>query len=58
MDESNRELENKFMIDKLITHVDYLAKRIVEMEVQFNEKGKYTTPHARIDKRKMRASIL
>uniref|UniRef100_M1DZY2 Integrase core domain containing protein n=1 Tax=Solanum tuberosum TaxID=4113 RepID=M1DZY2_SOLTU len=48
MAETNQEVEKDFMLATLMTQMDELAKKMVEIEVQCKRKDKYVPPHERI----------
>jgi len=47
MAEVNQEVEKDFMLAALMTQMDELAKKIVEIEVQCKRKDIYVPPHER-----------
>uniref|UniRef100_M1DC34 Uncharacterized protein n=1 Tax=Solanum tuberosum TaxID=4113 RepID=M1DC34_SOLTU len=47
MAEANQEVEKDFILAALMTQMDELAKKIVEIEVQCKRKDKYIPPHER-----------
>uniref|UniRef100_M1E074 Integrase core domain containing protein n=1 Tax=Solanum tuberosum TaxID=4113 RepID=M1E074_SOLTU len=47
MAEANQEVEKDFMLAALLTQMDELAKKIVEIEVQCKKKDMYVPPHER-----------
>uniref|UniRef100_M1DHA5 Polyprotein protein n=1 Tax=Solanum tuberosum TaxID=4113 RepID=M1DHA5_SOLTU len=47
MAEANQEIEKDFMLAALMTQMDELALKIVEIEVQCKRKDKYVPPHER-----------
>uniref|UniRef100_M1DSX1 Uncharacterized protein n=1 Tax=Solanum tuberosum TaxID=4113 RepID=M1DSX1_SOLTU len=47
MAETNQEVENDFMLAALMTQIDELAKKMVEIEVQCKRNDEYILPHER-----------
>uniref|UniRef100_M1DI27 Uncharacterized protein n=1 Tax=Solanum tuberosum TaxID=4113 RepID=M1DI27_SOLTU len=45
MAEANQEVEKDFMLAALMTQMDELARKILEIEVQCKRKDRYVLPH-------------